>query len=193
MTMRIISGKNKGRKIEAPTSLPVRPTTDLGKESLFNILNHYFFFDRVAVLDLFAGTGNITYEFASRGAVSVTSVDQHQGCTQFIRKTCEKLNYDQVTVLREDALHFLARTRQKYDLIFADPPYDWTELPKLVNLVFNKELLKPDGWLILEHPKQFNFSEHPHFYQHRKYGKLNFTFLVNFTPEEEETTEEEEA
>jgi 16S rRNA G966 N2-methylase RsmD len=87
----------------------------------------------------------------------------------------------------------LARTRQKYDLIFADPPYDWEELPKLVNLVFNKELLKPDGWLILEHPKQFNFSEHPQFYQHRKYGKLNFSFLVNFTPEEEESTEEEEA
>ena len=92
--MRIISGKNRGRQITAPSSLPVRPTTDMSKESLFNILNNYFYFDRVVVLDLFAGTGNLTYEFASRGALSVTSVDNHQGCADFIRRTAGKLGFN---------------------------------------------------------------------------------------------------
>ncbi|MEG2070873.1 MAG: RsmD family RNA methyltransferase, partial [Bacteroidales bacterium] len=104
--MRIISGRNKGRKIVAPTGLPVRPTTDLGKESLFNILNNYFYFDRIKVLDLFAGTGNITYEFASRDAVSVLAIDNEQHCVDFIRETIGKLAYENVTVLKNDAFVF---------------------------------------------------------------------------------------
>ena len=186
--MRIISGRNKGRKIVAPANLPVRPTTDLGKESLFNILNNYFYFDRITVLDLFAGTGNISLEFASREAVSVTSVDNFQGCTDFIRKMAATLKYDNLSVIKSDAFAFLEKSRQQYDIIFADPPYDLEGIEKLPELVFGKGLLKKEGWLVLEHSKIYDFSEHPQFYQHRKYGKLNFTFFVNgdFKPEEEE-------
>jgi 16S rRNA (guanine(966)-N(2))-methyltransferase RsmD len=178
--MRIIQGKNKGRQIQAPVSLPVRPTTDLGKESLFNILNNYFFFDSIMVLDLFAGTGNISYEFASRGAISVIAVDHYQGCTDFIRKTAEKLNFNQISVIKGDAFSFVERSRQQFDIIFADPPYDLKGLETIVKHVFTNQLLKPNGWFVLEHSKEYDFSQYPNFYEHRKYGKLNFTFLVNF-------------
>lgn len=187
--MRIISGKNRGRQITAPNNLPVRPTTDVAKESLFNILNNYFYFDRVTVLDLFAGTGNLTYEFASRGAVSVTSVDNHQGCADFIRKTTAKLGYNQVSVIKADAFTFTQRCHQKFDIIFADPPYDMDNISQIIDNVFEHNLLKPDGWLVMEHPKVHDFSQHPKFYQHRNYGKVNFTFFVNMT---EENTEKEE-
>lgn len=186
--MRIISGKNRGRQITAPNNLPVRPTTDMAKESLFNILNNYFYFDRVQVLDLFAGTGNLTYEFASRGALSVTSVDNHQGCADFIRRTTAKLGYNQVSVIKADAFTFTQRCKQQFDIIFADPPYDLSNIEQIVNNVFEHNLLKPDGWLVMEHSKIYDFSQHPKFYQHRKYGKVNFTFLVNMT---EENSEEE--
>lgn len=181
--MRIINGKNKGKRIVAPTSLPVRPTTDLGKESLFNILNNYFHFDRVKVLDLFAGTGNITYEFASRGALSVTAVDNHQGCTDFIRKTINALGYDTVNIIRGDAFQFVSRSRQKFDIIFADPPYDLEGVEKIVDSVFKNNLLSQDGWLVIEHSRDYDFSKHPKFFQQRKYGKLNFSFIVNMTEE----------
>lgn len=189
--MRIISGKNRGRHIVAPDNLPVRPTTDLGKESLFNILNNYFYFDRVHVLDLFSGTGNITYEFASRGALSVISVDVDQRCTNFIRKTIEILDYKNVSVVRQDAFVFTERSRQSFDIIFADPPYQLEGIEKIIDHVFANNLLNPDGWLVLEHSKEHDFSNHPNFFQHRVYGKLNFTFLVNMTHEEGEETEEE--
>lgn len=181
--MRIISGKNKGRQIIPPAHLPVRPTTDLGKESLFNILNNYFHFDRITVLDLFAGTGNITLEFASRNAVSVIAVDNHHACVEFIKKTIEKLNYDQVTVIKGDAFQFTERSKQQFDVIFADPPYDMEGIKKIVDNVFNNNLLKSDGWLVMEHSRALDFSQHPKFYEHRKYGKLNFSFLVNMTEE----------
>lgn len=176
--MRIISGKNKGRHIVAPTSLPVRPTTDLGKESLFNILNNYFYFENLTVLDLFAGTGNISYEFASRGAISVLSIDLHAACVDFIKKTSEKLQFDNLSVLRADAFQFTDKCRQKFDIIFADPPYNLEGFEKIVDNVFKNQLLKTDGWLIMEHPKEYDFSNHPNFFEHRKYGKLNFSFLV---------------
>lgn len=177
--MRIISGKNKGRKIIPPQHLPVRPTTDLGKESLFNILNNYFFFEQVAVLDLFAGTGNISLEFASRGAQQVIAVDHFSACVAFISKMCNTLQYNNLTVLRADAFQFVKRCRQSFDIIFADPPYDMEGLEIIVDEVFKNNLLKKDGWLVLEHSKVHDFSMHPNFFEHRKYGKLNFTFLVN--------------
>lgn len=183
--MRIISGKNKGRHIVAPANLPVRPTTDLGKESLFNILNNYFYFDRVNVLDLFAGTGNITYEFASRDALSVIAIDNHHGCTDFIKKTIDKLQYNNVSVIKADVFQFIERCRQTFDIIFADPPYDLDGIEKIPDIVFKNQLLKPDGWLIIEHSKEYDFSQHPYFFEHRKYGKLNFSFLVNMTKEED--------
>ncbi len=191
--MRIISGKNRGRQITAPNNLPVRPTTDMAKESLFNILNNYFYFDRVTVLDLFAGTGNLTYEFASREALSVTSVDSYQACTDFIRRTVDKLGYgSQVSVVKADAFLFTQRCRQQFDIIFADPPYDLENIGQIVYNVFNNKLLKPDGWLIIEHSKDHDFSQHPQFYQHRKYGKVNFSFLVNMTETEDSKKEDQE-
>ena len=179
--MRIIAGKNKGRKIVAPATLPVRPTTDLGKESLFNILNNYFFFDAITVIDLFAGTGNVSLEFASRGAVSVTSVDSYAGCVDFIKKTAAQLQYLNVTAIKADAFQYVERLRQPVDIIFADPPYDLEGVERLPQIVFERNLLKPDGWLIIEHGKDRDFSQHPNFYQLRKYGKLHFSFLVNMT------------
>lgn len=169
----------------APHNLPARPTTDLGKESLFNILNNYFYFNKIHVLDLFAGTGNITYEFASRDALSVVAVDINTACTKFIRKMVEKLQFSQVLVLQQDAFTYTKRCKQKFDLIFADPPYQLTGIEKIVENVFTQELLNPEGWLILEHSKAFDFSDHPNFFQHRNYGRLNFSFLVNSTDKNE--------
>ena len=187
--MRIISGKNRGRHIVAPDNLPVRPTTDLGKESLFNILNNYFYFDRVRVLDLFSGTGNITYEFASRGAQSVVAVDIDPRCTRFIQRTLEQLDYHNAAVVRQDAFAYTEKCRTKFDIIFADPPYQLEGIERIIDNVFANDLLNPDGWLIMEHSKEHDFSAHPNFYQHRIYGKLNFTFFVNMTSEEEQPTE----
>ena len=187
--MRIIGGKNRGRKIVAPNNLPVRPTTDLGKESLFNILNNYFYFENVSVLDLFAGTGNITYEFASRDALNVIAIDNHSGCADFIKKNVQKLEYDNVTVIKNDAFQFVSRCRQKFDIIFADPPYDLANIEKIVDDVFTNNLLNPSGWLIIEHDKTHDFSKHPNFFQHRKYGKLNFSFLVQYEKKADPETE----
>ncbi|MDR3047233.1 MAG: 16S rRNA (guanine(966)-N(2))-methyltransferase RsmD, partial [Bacteroidales bacterium] len=154
--MRIIAGKNKGRHIITPQNLPVRPTTDLGKESLFNILNNYFNFDRIVVCDLFAGTGNLSYEFASRGALSVVSVEQNHACAEFIKKNLNTLQYNNVTVVKGDVFHFLERSRQSFDIIFADPPYNLSNIEKIIELVFKNNLLKLNGWLVLEHSKEHN-------------------------------------
>lgn len=183
--MRIIRGTHKGLHIIAPRNLPVRPTTDLGKESLFNILNNYFNFNKTQVLDLFAGTGNITYEFASREALSVIAVDSNAACAEFIRKTAEKLQFSHVKVLQQDAFAYTKRCKRKFDIVFADPPYPLTGIEKIVENVFTCELLNLDGWLIIEHSKNHDFTHHPKFYQQRSYGKLNFSFLVNNTGKDE--------
>ena len=176
--MRIISGTNRGRKIIAPLHLPVRPTTDLAKESLFNILNNTIDFASVSVLDLFAGTGNISYEFASRGSKSITSLDVDFKCTSFIEKTAAQLNFSAIRSIRSDALTFLEKTSQQWDIIFADPPYDMQGIEELAILIIKRNLLKPGGMLIIEHDKSADFSEFESFSQHRKYGKVNFSFFV---------------
>jgi len=176
--MRIISGNHKGKHIVAPQNLPVRPTTDLGKESLFNILNNFFFFDTIHVLDLFAGTGNISYEFATRGALSIISVDNHPACIQFIKKTIEMLQFNNIHVVKSDVVTFLQNKHGKYNVIFADPPYDWTAFHLIPELVFANELLLPDGLLIIEHPKHIDFKNHKKFYQQRNYGKVNFSIFA---------------
>lgn len=184
--MRIISGKNRGRKIVAPESLPVRPTMDMGKESLFNILNNYFFLDNIRALDLFSGTGNIAYEFASRGALSVVAVDENYQCVKFIQKTVDQLQYDNVSVVKQDAIAYIKHCPLKFNIVFADPPYDMDGIEQIPDLVFEKGLLLPDGWLVLEHSEKHDFSAHPKFYDHRRYGKLHFTFFVDIKDEEEE-------
>lgn len=188
--MRIISGKFKGRRIIAPKNLPVRPTTDLSKESLFNILNHQFTFRELRVLDLFSGTGNISYEFASRGAEPIVSVDTDYGCVNFIKKTAQQFEMD-ITPIKSDVYKFLERTKTKYDIIFADPPYDFTQdqFEKIVKMVFEHELLEDDGMLIIEHSPHTKMDDLEHFSSNRKYGSSIFSF---FEFEQEESDDEEE-
>ena len=178
--MRIISGSHKGRQIIAPGNLPVHPTTDMAKTALFNILNSYFNVEDLKVLDLFAGTGNISYEFASRGSHSITSVDAEHNCTAFIQATAEKLNFDKIRVINSDVFRFLEKVNDKYDLVFADPPYSLLvdSYSLIVKYIFGRELLNKDGWLVIEHSKRNNFKEHSNFYQHRIYGKVNFSIMI---------------
>lgn len=179
--MRIINGIHKGRKINPPKNLPVRPTTDFAKESLFNILNNHVEFDELKVLDLFCGTGNITFEFASREAIDITSVDSSPACCDFVRKTISDFKMTQVKVVKSDVFSFLNKGFGSYSLIFADPPYDMEEerFKQLVQLVFEKNLLKPGGWLIVEHGERTILSALPAFKEHRKYGNVNFSFFYN--------------
>ena len=175
--MRIIRGSHQRRQIVAPDNLPTRPTTDMAKESLFNILENQIDLEATTALDLFAGTGNISYELVSRGCPHVTAVDENNNCVRFIRETANKLNMPELSVVKSDVFRFLPMHKAKYDLIFADPPYDCQHYDLLVNLIFENQLLKEDGIFVLEHDRTIDFSSHPNYYDHRKYGKVNFTFF----------------
>lgn len=175
--MRIIRGRYQRRQIQAPTNLPVRPTTDMAKESLFNILENNIDWEETTALDLFAGTGNISYELVSRGCPRVTSVDENQGCVAFIRQTAERLQMTELNVVRSDVFRFIPMQKTKYDLIFCDPPYNSNQYDLLVQLIFDNSLLKEDGLLVVEHNKFINFETHPCFREQRRYGKVNFTFF----------------
>lgn len=181
--MRIISGRYKRRIISPPNNLPVRPTTDMAKESLFNILVNNIDFSEKTALDLFAGTGNISYEFISRGCMSVTAVDHDFGCAKFINNTAQKLEMNELTVIRLDVTRFIETTTNKYDIIFADPPYKLNNIEEIITSIFKNDLLKSGGWFIVEHESNLDFSELMHFYDHRKYGRVNFSF---FRPETKE-------
>jgi len=176
--MRIISGKYKSRRITAPNKLPVRPTTDMAKEALFNILNNRYYFDEVSFLDLFAGTGNISYEFASRGCEKISAVDGDFGCVQFITRTAAELELN-ISAFKSDVFSFLQKTALKSDVIFADPPYDMPleDFEKIPELIFKNELLLQDGVLIIEHAKQTDLSQLPNFSNKRKYGGSVFSFF----------------
>lgn len=176
--MRIIAGFLKGRRLNPPDNLPVRPTTDMARESLFNILNNYVDYEECSVMDLFAGTGAVSVEFLSRGAKDVTSIEINNQCTDFIKETAQRLNLTNLHVVRADVFDLLKRAYKKFDIIFADPPYALKDLPQLPDIVFSKDILTEDGIFILEHPKEYDFSEHPNFWQHRNYGKVNFTFFA---------------
>lgn len=176
--MRIISGKNKGIRLTAPKSLPVRPTTDMAKEALFNILNNLYYFDAISVLDLFSGTGNISYEFASRGTLNIVSVDGHYGCIRFINEIAKKFDYP-INAIKSDVYKFLDKTTLKSDVIFADPPYDFEteQFLNIADLVFEKSLLTESGVLIIEHSKHTDLSCHTCFSYSKKYGGNMFSFF----------------
>lgn len=176
--MRIVSGKYKGRRITAPKKLPVRPTTDMAKESLFNILNNQYYFDEISVLDLFAGTGNISYEFASRGTEQITCVDQDFGCIKFINETSESFDMP-IQTIKSDVFKFLEKSSLHATIIFADPPYDFSvELfEKIPTLVFKNNLLDADGLLILEHSKHTDLSHIPNYSHSKSYGGNVFSFF----------------
>jgi 16S rRNA (guanine966-N2)-methyltransferase len=175
--VRIISGKNRGRKIVAPSNLQVRPTTDFAKEALFNLLINRININDIEVLDLFAGTGNISYEFISRNAAKVVAVDNNYSCTKFIQQTADKLNYENLFVIRADFKIFIRQTEMKWDIIFADPPYDMAEVESLPAFIFERQLIKPGGIFILEHKKSIDYSHFPQFSEHRAYGNVNFSFF----------------
>jgi len=175
--MRIVSGTLKGRKILPPKGLPVRPTTDMAKEALFNVLNNRVDFEDIRVLDLFSGTGNISLEFASRGVNNLVAVDQNYKCCAFLSQMVETFKLPGIQVIRDSVFKFIERTHEPFDLIFADPPYDLAELAEIPNRILKTSILKADGLLILEHPSYQKFSGHPSFIETRKYGQSSFSFF----------------
>lgn len=175
--MRIIGGIHKGKQLLTPKNLPVRPTTDFAKEGLFNILNNRVDFEEIEVLDLFCGTGNISLEFASRGAKRVISVDKHTACVSFVKDMAKALKMNQLYTDRADVFKYLQQCTIKFDLIFADPPYDMEDISKISDLVFQQELLEPDGLLIVEHGPRTNLSDKANYLETRKYGNVNFSFF----------------
>jgi 16S rRNA (guanine966-N2)-methyltransferase len=189
--MRIISGKFKGRRISPPKGLPVRPTTDMSKEALFNVLNNHFSFDNLKVLDLFAGTGNISYEFASRGSTPITSVDGDFGCVKFIKQVAAEYDFN-IAATKSDVFSFLEKNKTSYDIIFADPPYglDQKIFEKIVLLVFEKGLLNEDGMMIIEHSKYTKLDHMINFSFQKSYGGSIFSFFELDSTEEEEIDDE---
>lgn len=177
--MRIISGNFKGKQIKAPIDLPVRPTTDYAKSGLFNILNNRYRFPKLKVLDLYAGTGSLSYEFFSRGSTTITAVDNDTSCVKFIRQTIELLKAPtSVSAVVADVHSYLERAISKYDLIIADPPFAITPAEELVTIIFERELLTDKGIFILEHNSKDIFDELPHFSEKRKYGNITFSFFT---------------
>lgn len=175
--IRIIGGELKGRRITAPSNLPVRPTTDYAKEGLFNVLNNRIDFTSVKALDLFAGTGNISYELGSRGCPEITAVDAEFRCIRFIGETAEKLGLKQIRTVRSDVYTFISRAKAQWDLIFADPPFAQTGLVKIPGLIFENKLLRPGGILIVEHPERIIFPDTANLLENRHYGKVNFSIF----------------
>ncbi len=175
--MRIIGGSFNRRVLRPPSGLPVRPTTDKAKESLFNILNNYIDFEDVRVLDLFAGTGSISFEFASRGATEVLAVDRDIRCVRYIQKVKQELGMTNLKVIKADAFHLPAYIQPGFDIIFCDPPYDMAGVDKLPGLIESKKLLLPGAFLIIEHDKSISFDDLPAFEFKKNYSKVHFSFL----------------
>lgn len=176
--MRVVSGKLKGRRFSPPASFKARPTTDQARESLFNILNNLISFEELEVLDLFGGTGAISYEFASRGVISVTTVERSFPHFKFIKTTCESFGLSEIIkIVKADVFNYLQKESRAYSLIFADPPFSLPNLKELPSIVINSKALQSSGIFILEHGPDYNFEDHPNFWQQRNYGKVNFSFF----------------
>ncbi len=176
--MRIISGIYKSRRFDVPRSFKARPTTDFAKENLFNVLtNRIDFEDGIIALDLFAGTGSISVELVSRGCDQVIAVEKDRDHYAFICKIMRELKTDKCIPIRADVFKFIQTNKSQYDFIFADPPYELKNLNTIPDLIFNQNMLKESGLFILEHGKQDNFEEHPHFIEKRVYGSVNFSFF----------------
>lgn len=177
--MRVISGIYKRRRFEVPRSFKARPTTDFAKENLFNVLNNYFDFEEegVRALDLFAGTGSISIELVSRGCSQVVSVEKDRDHFAFICQVMRELKTNVNLPIHGDVFKYIKNCRQPFDFIFADPPYELTELPTLPDLIFEHQLLNEGGLFVLEHGKKNNFARHPHFVEQRAYGSVHFSFF----------------
>lgn len=175
--MRIVSGKYKGRAINPPRNLRARPTTDFAKENLFNVLGNLVDFEECDVLDLFAGTGSISYEFASRGARSVTSVEINSVHYNFIRQTAAQLGIENLYAVKANVFLYLKSCPKRFDVIFSDAPYDLEGSEQVVRLALENDLLRPEGILVFEHSKKMDFSAYPEFWQQRSYGSVQFSFF----------------
>ena len=191
--MRIITGKYKGRHFDIPRTFKARPTTDFAKENIFNVLTQYIDFEDAEALDLFSGTGSITLELLSRGCKKVVSVELDRDHHRFIQQCLQKLvsqgdgsfvisamsqkNRPPVIPLRGDVFRYIKSCKQQFDFIFADPPYALKELPTIPSLIFERGLLKEDGIFVFEHGKDHDFSDDPHFVEHRSYGSVNFSIF----------------
>ncbi len=177
--MRIIGGIHKGRKIHPPKGLPVRPTTDFGKEGLFNVLSNRIDLEGISVLDLCSGTGSISFEFASRGAKNIIAIDQNFQCIKHINQTAKDLNLKNLRAIKYELHKFIKQISSEpiYDIVFLDPPYDIEDILNLPQLILEKNVLKEGGFLIVEHDAHTNFSEMTHFSFSKRYGNVNFTFF----------------
>lgn len=175
--MRIITGKYKGRHFDVPRSFKARPTTDFAKENIFNVMNGYIDFEDCTALDLFAGTGSISLELLSREAKTVVSVEMDRDHANFIRQCLKKIDDENCMLIKGDVFRFLKSCKQKFDFIFADPPYALPNLPTIPDLIFEHDLLAEDGVFVFEHGKDNDFSNHPRFKEHRSYGSVNFSIF----------------
>ncbi|NUQ23702.1 MAG: RsmD family RNA methyltransferase [Saprospiraceae bacterium] len=187
--MRIISGKFKGRRFYPPAdNWPTRPTTDYAKEGLFNILQNQLDFEDIKVLDLFGGTGNHSYEFISRGCTDVTYVDKFPACVNFVKKTAEALHVtDELQIVKADVFKYIQSCVSRYDYIFAGPPYALPTIDQIPTLIFDKGLLTPGGWLVLEHNPNHSFKNHPFYSQERHYGKTIFSIFEQPPVDDDQT------
>ena len=177
--MRIIGGELGGRRLNPPSDMPyTRPTTDLAKEGLFNILQHQITIEGLKTLDLFGGTGSISYELASRGATDLTIVEKDVTMYNFIRKTADTLQLKNLKLVRSDVFKFIQDCKEKFDFIFAGPPYALKNIDDLPRLVVEKELLNPGGWFVLEHTPRNHYEGWPMFAAMRNYGTTIFSFFV---------------
>ena len=175
--MRIVGGQYRGRQFRPGKSFKARPTTDMAKESLFNILQNRVDFEDIKVLDLFSGTGSISFEFASRGCKDVTSVEMNFQHYSFIMEVIEKLDDKNIHSIKANAFQFIKKSGQSFDLIFADPPYDHNQFLEIPDLILANDILRSNGIFILEHPKKYDFSKYPEFKEMRNYGSVHFSFF----------------
>ena len=178
--MRIISGKHGGRKITPPGNMPfTRPTTDIAKEGLFNIIQNNIEIETLKVLDLFGGTGSISYELSSRGAPDVTIVEKDTQMYEFIKKTAAELQLENFKVVKLDVFRFIDTATEQYDFIFAGPPYALATIDQLPIKIFEKKLLQPKGWFILEHTPRNDYKKFAHYKTERNYGTTIFSIFIN--------------
>ncbi len=183
--MRIISGSCKGRIINPPKSLKARPTTDFAKENLFNVLANMYDFEGLEVLDLFSGSGSISYEFASRGAKRVISIEKDPIHSSFIKQCAATLKLHNIMAVKSNVFVYLKSCKaSKFDIIFADPPYEMPDVDTLPDIVMGGDMLNEDGIFILEHSKAKDYSAHPCFVTKRAYGSVNFSIFQSAQQEE---------
>lgn len=177
--MRIVGGIFGGRRFDPPAKKwPTRPTTDFAKEALFNILINRIDFEDMVMLDLYGGTGSICYEAVSRGCNDVTYVERFAPCVSFVKSTAKKLDVeDKIDIIKSDVIKYLRQSKKTFNLIFADPPYDMQSLKSLPDLIFNSDILKVGGMLVIEHDQRNHFEDHPNFIENRKYGGCYFSFF----------------